>query len=153
MLPHAGRSQKHLHADIKLFNQQKKRGGSNPLEIDADSATTQPHLGCRTRSARSQDAPAVKTPNGEVLHVLKGGYDSLGCAGSDTDCTSSTQLEIAVEGGALVVRNVGRFPHIQPGAADRHDLAGPVAVGRAGFPRRVYTRGKKARINIKTGGL
>jgi hypothetical protein len=30
----------------------------------------------RTRSAGSQDALAVKTPNGEILHVLKGGYDS-----------------------------------------------------------------------------
>ncbi len=57
-----------------------------------------------------------------------------------------------MEDGALVVRNVGRFPP-HTGAADRHDLAGPVAVGRADFPRRVYTRREKGKNKYKDGKI
>jgi hypothetical protein len=56
-----------------------------------------------------------------------------------------------VEDGALVVRNVGRSPLIQPGAADRDDLAGSVAVGRADSPRRVYTRREEDKNKYKDG--
>ncbi len=57
-----------------------------------------------------------------------------------------------MEDGALVVRNVGRFPHIQGRPLDMI-LLGLWRWAGLTFPG-AYTRGgKKARINIKTGGL
>jgi hypothetical protein len=127
-----------------------------PVEIDAEGEryqATPPVVLGRTRSAGSQDALAVKTPNGEVLHVFKGVYARWGCAGSDTDCTSSTQLEIAVEGGALVVRNVGKFPTYSQGQPIDRIVLGPGQWAELTLPG-VYTHdGKKARIVIKTPGV
>ena len=127
-----------------------------PVEIDAEGEryqTTPPVVLGRTRGAGSQDALAVKTPNGEVLHVFKGVYARWGCAGSDIDCTSSTQLEIAVEGGALVVRNVGKFPTYSQGQPIDKIALGPGQWAELTLPG-VYTHdGKKARIVIKTPGV
>jgi len=126
-----------------------------PVEIDAEGEryqTTPPVVLGRTRGAGSQDALAVKTPNGEVLHVFKGVYARWGCAGSDTDCTSSTQLEIAVEGGALVVRNVGKSPTYSQGQPIDKITLGPGQWAELTLPG-VYTHdGRKARIVIKTPG-
>jgi hypothetical protein len=127
-----------------------------PVEIDVEGErhqATPPVVLGRTRGAGSQDALAVKTPNGEVLHVFKGVYARWGCAGSDTDCTSSTQLEIAVEGGALVVRNVGKFPTYSQGQPIDRIVLGPGQWAELTLPG-VYTHdGKKARIIIKTPGV
>jgi hypothetical protein len=127
-----------------------------PAEIDVEGEryqTTPPVVLGRTRGAGSQDALAVKTPNGEVLHVFKGVYARWGCAGSDTDCTSSTQLEIAVEGNALVVRNVGRYPTYSQGQPIDRIVLGPGQWAELTLPG-VYTHdGKKARIIIKTPGV
>jgi hypothetical protein len=126
------------------------------VEIDVEGErhqATPPVVLGRTRSAGSQDALAVKTPNGEVLHVFKRVYAKWGCAGSDTDCTSSTQLEIAVEGGALVVRNVGKFPTYSQGQPIDRIALGPGQWAELTLPG-VYTHdGKKARIIIKTPGV
>jgi len=126
-----------------------------PVEIDVEGEsyqTTPPVVLGRTRSAGSQDALAVKTPNGEVLHVFKGVYARWGCAGSDTDCTSSTQLKIAVEGNALVVRNVGKFPAYSQGQPIDRIALSPGQWAELTLPG-VYTHdGKKARIIIKTPG-
>ncbi len=127
-----------------------------PVEIDVEGEsyqTTPPVVLGRTRGAGSQDALAVKTPNGEVLHVFKGVYAKWGCAGSDTDCTSHRQLEIAVEGGALVVRNVGKFPTYSQGQPIDRIVLGPGQWAELTLPG-VYTHdGKKARIIIKTPGV
>jgi hypothetical protein len=127
-----------------------------PVEIDVEGErhqATPPVVLGRTRGPGSQDALAVKTPNGEVLHVFKGVYARWGCAGSDTDCTSSTQLEIAVEGGALVVRNVGKFPTYSQGRPIDRIVLGPGQWAELTLPG-VYTHdGKKARIVIKTPGV
>ncbi len=127
-----------------------------PVEIDVEGEryqTTPPVVLGRTRGAGSQDALAVKTPNGEVLHVFKGVYARWGCAGSDTDCTSSTQLKIAVEGGALVVKNVGRYPTYSQGRPIDMIVLGPGQWAELTLPG-VYTHdGKKARIVIKTPGV
>ncbi len=126
-----------------------------PVEIDVEGEryqTTPPVVLGRTRSAGSQDALAVKGADGRVLYVFKGVYARYGCAGSDTDCTSSTQLEIAVEGGALVVRNVGKFPTYSQGQPIDKIALSPGQWAELTLPG-VYTHdGKKARIVIKTPG-
>jgi hypothetical protein len=126
-----------------------------PVEIDVEGEryqATPPVVLGRTRSAGSQDALAVKDADGRVLYVFKGVYARYGCAGSDTDCTSSTQLEIAVEGGALVVRNVGKFPTYSQGRPIDRIMLGPGQWAELTLPG-VYTHdGKKARIVIKTPG-
>ena len=126
-----------------------------PVEIDAEGEryqTTPPVVLGRTRGAGSQDALAVKTPDGRVLYVFKGVYARYGCAGSDTDCTSHTQLVIDVEGGTLTVKNVGKFPAYSQGRPiDRIELGLGQWIELI-LPG-VYTRdGKKARIVIKTPG-
>jgi len=127
-----------------------------PVEIDVEGErhqATPPVVLGRTRGAGSQDALAVKTPNGEVLHVFKGVYARYGCAGSDTDCTSHRQLEIAVEDDALVVRNVGRFPTYSQGQPIDRIVLGPGQWAELALPG-VYTHdGRKARIVIKTPGV
>jgi hypothetical protein len=127
-----------------------------PVEIDVEGErhqATPPVVLGRTRGAGSQDALAVKTPSGEVLHVFKGVYARWGCAGSDTDCTSHRQLEIAVEGGALVVRNVGKFPTYSHGRPIDKIALSPGQWAELTLPG-VYTHdGRKARIVIKTPGV
>jgi hypothetical protein len=126
-----------------------------PVEIDVEGErhqATPPVVLGRTRGAGSQGALAVKTLNGEVLHVFKGVYARWGCAGSDTDCTSNTQLEIAVENNALVVKNVGRYPTYSQGRPIDRIVLGPGQWAELTLPG-VYTHdGKKARIVIKTPG-
>jgi len=126
-----------------------------PVEIEVEGEsyqTTPPVVLGRTRSAGSQDALAVKDADGRVLYVFKGVYARYGCAGSDTDCTSSTQLEIAVEGGALVVRNVGEFPTYSQGRPIDRIALSPGQWAELSLPG-VYTHdGKKARIIIMTPG-
>jgi hypothetical protein len=126
-----------------------------PVEIDVEGEsyqTTPPVVLGRTRGAGSQDALAVKDADRRVLYVFKGVYARYGCAGSDTDCTSSTQLEIAVEGGALVVRNVGKFPTYSQGRPIDKIALSPGQWAELTLPG-VYTHdGKKARIIIKTPG-
>jgi hypothetical protein len=51
-----------------------------PVEIDVEGErhqATPPVVLGRTQGAGSQDALAVKTPNGEVLHVFKSSITSL----------------------------------------------------------------------------
>jgi len=126
-----------------------------PVEIDVEGErhqATPPVVLGRTRSAGSQDALAVKDADGRVLYVFKGVYARYGCAGSDTDCTSSTQLEIAVEGNALVLRNVGKFPTYSQGRPIDKIALSPGQWAELTLPG-VYTHdGKKARIIIKTPG-
>jgi hypothetical protein len=95
----------------------------------------------------------VKDADGRALYVFKGVYARWGCAGSDTDCTSHRQLEIAVEGGALVVRNVGKSPTYSQGQPIDRIVLGPGQWAELTLPG-VYTHdGKKARIIIKTPGV
>jgi len=126
-----------------------------PVEIDVEGEsyqTTPPVVLGRTRSAGSQDALAVKDADGRVLYVFKGVYARYGCAGSDTDCTSHRQLEIAVEGGALVVKNVGKFPTYSQGRPIDKIALSPGQWAELTLPG-VYTHdGKKARIIIMTPG-
>ena len=126
-----------------------------PVEIDVEGEsyqTTPPVVLGRTRSAGSQDALAVKDADGRVLYVFKGVYARYGCAGSDTDCTSSTQLKIAVEDNALVVKNVGKFPTYSQGQPIDKIALSPGQWAELTLPG-VYTHdGKKARIIIKTPG-
>jgi len=127
-----------------------------PVEIDVEGEryqTTPPVVLGRTPGAGSQDALAVKDADGRALYVFKGVYARWGCAGSDTDCTSHRQLEIAVEGNALVVRNVGKFPTYSQGRPMDRIVLGPGQWAELTLPG-VYTHdGKKARIVIKTPGV
>jgi len=127
-----------------------------PVEIDVEGEryqTTPPVVLGRTRGAGSQDALAVKDADGRVLYVFKGVYARYGCAGSDTDCTSSTQLKIAVEGNALVVKNVGKFPAYSQGQPIDKIALSPGQWAELTLPG-VYTHDeKKARIVIKTPGV
>ena len=127
-----------------------------PAEINVEGEryqTTPPVVLGRTRSAGSQDALAVKDADGRVLYVFKGVYARYGCAGSDTDCTSSTQLKIAVEGNALVVKNVGKFPAYSQGQPIDKIALSPGQWAELTLPG-VYTHDeKKARIVIKTPGV
>ena len=126
-----------------------------PVEIEVEGErhqATPPVVLGRARGAGSQDALAVKDADGRALYVFKGVYARWGCAGSDTDCTSHRQLEIAVEGNALVVRNVGMFPAYSQGRPIDRIVLGPGQWAELNLPG-VYTHdGKKARIVIKTPG-
>ena len=83
----------------------------------------------------------------------RGVYARWGCAGSDTDCTSNTQLKIAVEGNALVVKNVGKFPAYSQGQPIDKIALSPGQWAELTLPG-VYTHDeKKARIVIKTPGV
>ena len=127
-----------------------------PVEIEVEGErhqATPPVVLGRARGAGSQDALAVKDADGRALYVFKAVYARWGCAGSDTDCTSHRQLEIAVEGNALVVRNVGKFPTYSQGRPIDRIVLGPGQWAELTLPG-VYTHdGKKARIIIKTPGV
>jgi len=126
-----------------------------PVEIEVEGEryqATPPVVLGRAQGAGSQNVLAVKTSDGRELYVFKGVYARFGCAGSDTDCTSHTQLKIAVEGGTLIVKNVGKFPAYSQGQPIDRIVLGPGQWAELNLPG-VYTHdGKKARIVIKTPG-
>ena len=123
------------------------------IEVEGESYRTSPPvvLG-RSRRAGSQDVLAVKTLEGEELYVFKGVYARWGCVGNDTDCTSHRQLEIAVEGGAVVVKNVGSTPTYSQGRQINMVILSPGQWVELALPG-VYTHdGRKARVVIRALG-
>lgn len=123
------------------------------IEVEGESYRTPPPvvLG-RSRGAGSQDVLAVKTPDEKELYVFKGVYARWGCAGNDTDCASRRQLEIAVEGDVVVVKNVGRASAYSQGRPIDSVILRPGQQLELTLPG-VYTHdGRKARIVIKALG-